>query len=175
MRWLTFAGVMFVVLILQTSIARAFSIGEITPDWLIVLVTLAGLYSRRKDAIIAGCVVGVCADLLSMERLGVMTLCLTVAALVGNSVRHLVFLKNALTHFVVTLIAALAVQMVLAIQHALMYHGPAGSDLVYHTLATAVWSAAWAPPMAAVLLRMNSLLGLHTSRYTHSRFASVVR
>lgn len=175
MRWLTYSFVLVTVLILQTSVAPFVAIGDIRPDWLLALATFTGLYARRKDAVMVGIILGLGADLQSSERLGVLTLCMVSAALLGNSVRHLVFLKNAVTHFVVTFAAALLSHSFLAVYEVVMYGGVGRGELVFRVLAISIWTAVWAPPMASFLLKMSQLFGLHTSRYSHSHLASAVR
>ncbi len=175
MRWLTYSFVLFAALVLQPSVAKFVAVGNVRPDWLLALATFTGLYTRRKDAIAVGLVLGLCADLLSLERLGVLTLCMVTGALLGNSVRHLVFLKNVITHFVVTFVAALLVHTCLAVYETAIYGGRDVGALVFRVIAIALWTAAWAPPMAALLLKMSQLFGLRTSRYNHAHIASVAR
>ena len=121
MRWSVFAGCAAAGLILQTTVAARTAIADVRPDWVFVLVVFFGLYAPRIDACLAGWVLGLGMDLLSVERLGLLATAYCVTAVIVNLIRDLVFLKHAGTHFVVTLVAALLLQAGLAGYRLLLY------------------------------------------------------
>ena len=73
-------------LTLQSAIAPRLAIFGVRPDWILVLVVFFALHGRRRDAVIAGWSLGMCADLMSIERVGLLALSYALAAWVGYAV-----------------------------------------------------------------------------------------
>ena len=169
MRWLTFAACAAVALILQTTLARRTALFHVRPDWVFAVVVFFALYCRRPDAYVAGWALGLAADLMSIERLGLLAVGYTLAAVMINAVRDLVFLKSPVTHFAVTLASALVLNAALAGYRILAYPVAARewAAVLADGAATAVYTAVWAVPIHQILLKFSSGFGLHTSRYTH--------
>lgn len=169
MRWLTFSVLAAGVWVGQTTLAPRLSIGGVQPDWVLVLVVFFGLYGPERDGCVAGWVLGLGADLMSVERLGMMSLAYCLTAVAVRSVRELVFLKRPATHFVVTLCAGLILWCGVLAYRVVVYPGSVSgwSGAAAEGLAGALYSAGWAVGIHAVLLRFSRSLGLHTSRYTH--------
>ena len=169
MRWLLFAIIAPAGIVLQTTVAARTTIAGIQPDWMFVLVVFFGLYAPRRDAWLAGWLLGLLVDLTSIERLGLFSLSFFLVAVMVNSVRDLLFLKSFATHFFITLGAGLLLQCGLVAYRAALY--PQSIDpwpaAVLMTGAAALYTAVWAIPIHHVLLRAARPLGLHTSRYTH--------
>lgn len=145
------------------------TIWYVKPDWVFVLVVFFSLYSRRRDAYLSGWILGITADLMSIERLGLLSMGYTLTAVMINAIRNLVFLKRGVTHFAVTLGGALFLQAGLAGYRAVTFPDstPLGVVLL-EGAATAVYTALWAVPIHHILLKFSTGLGLHTSRYTHA-------
>ncbi len=167
MRWLTFLVCAGMVLVLQTTLAGWASIMGVRPDWVLALAVFFGLYARRGDAFVAGWVLGLGADLLSVERLGLLAIAYCVAALLANSIRDLVFLKNAVTHFWVTLLVGVIVHTGLSVYRVAVYSGGAGGlgRALVEGVLVSLYTAGWAVLIHHVLLKGSRAFGLHTSRY----------
>jgi rod shape-determining protein MreD len=176
MRWLAFAIVTGCILVLQTTLAHRVAIRGTPPDWILVWAVFCGLYAQRRDAVLAGFSIGLCADLMSIERLGVLAIAYATTAMLVNSIRHLVFLKNATTHFFVTLVAGTLLHAALsAYQVALYGSGSIGwTEGVRSAILIAAYTAVWAVVAQHLLLKLSSTLGLHTSRYGHGRMHHTV-
>lgn len=169
MKWWAFAVCVAGCVVLQTTIASRMAISAVRPDWMFVLVVFFGLYFRARDAYLAGWMLGFCADLASIERLGLFCVAYCLTAVVVNSIRDVVFLKNAVTHFVVTLAVGMMLQCGLVAYRVVLYSDSvaAWGPVMAEGVAVALYTALWAPLIAHFLLKGSGLLGLHTSRYTH--------
>ncbi len=169
MRWPAFACCAALGLVLQTTLAPRLAIAGQRPDFVFVLVVFFGLYAPRKDAYIAGWVLGLMTDLMSIERLGVFSIAYCLVAVSVSSVRSFVFLKNAVTHVIVTLLAAALVHVGLVAYRAYLYPGSIGGagGIATEVALAAAYTALWAPLIDHLLLKGSGVLGLHTSRYSH--------
>lgn len=171
MRWLTFAACAAIGLVLQTTIAGRAAIFNIRPDWMFVLVVFFALYGRRPDVYLAGWILGMATDMMSIERLGLLAVGYTLTAVTVSAARDLVFLKSAVTHFAVTLTAGLFLHAGLTAYRIVVFADSAAGwgVILLDGTATALYTAVWAVPMHHVLLKLSGRLGLHTSRYSHKR------
>jgi rod shape-determining protein MreD len=168
-RWLPFAACVCVTLIIQTALGDRLTFAGARPDLPLVLVVFVGLYAPRSDACLAGWIIGLGADLLSIERLGVFSATFCLLALAVVSFRDLLFLKSPGTHFFVTFGSGVAVQLTLSAYTFLAYPDATGFDSSYlaAVVGTAGFTACLAVPVDWLLLNISSSLGLHTSRYSH--------
>ncbi len=110
MRWLTFFISMGVVLTCQSAIAPAFEIFGARPDWLLVLVVFFAMFARPGDAVVGAWMLGLAADLMTIERLGFLALSYTLVAIGVSSVRGYLFCYRGATQFAVCLIACMLLQ-----------------------------------------------------------------
>lgn len=175
MRAATYFVLAAVLLTLQSVLAPRISIGTARPDWLLVGVVFLGLYARPRDAVIGAWVLGLCADLMTLERPGLISLSYMLAAAAAVWVRDYLFRYWTLTQFTLTLILALGVQTIwLFVRRAShIVVGPFWTDWLVGVLLTSIYTAAWAPILHALLLRMSGLLGLPRPRYSHAGLRSV--
>jgi len=175
MRWLAFAVCAVVGIILQTTVADHLAISHVKPDWMFVLAVFFGLYSSRRDAVLAGWILGLLVDLTSVERFGLMSGAFALAALLVNAVRHVVFLKNAVTHFIVTVCAGLILQAALSGYHVFTYASADGgwSELLLERTVHALYTGLWALPVHHGLLKCTRWLRLDTSSYKHGGLVPV--
>ena len=171
MRWLAFVAVVIPVIILQTAIAGRLAVGGVRPEWLFALVVFFGLYGARGDAWLAGWLIGVGADLTSIERMGLFAISYCLVAVIVNSLRDLVFLKSHATHFFVTLLAGVVLQAAFVAYRSAFYPNSMTmwQPVVLHAGGSALYAATWAVFIHHYLLKASRLLGLHTSQYTHRR------
>ncbi|MCH7527510.1 MAG: rod shape-determining protein MreD [Planctomycetes bacterium] len=139
------------------------------PDWILVLVVCWALYTRRNDAYWACLLLGFAADLATVERFGLLTICYGLIGVAVHALRSGLFLKRATTHFAVTFGAALVLQAVLGAYHLAVYpHSAEGvGSVALVGILSALYTALWAPPILHVLVKISGVLRLHTSRHTH--------
>ena len=157
MRWLTFLILVVLVVCLQSTVAPRLTVLGGRPDWVLVLVVFYALHARVDHALPGGWVTGGLADLMSIERFGLLSLSYALAAAAVFAVREWMFTRHPLTHFCVTLAAALAVRTVWSFYRMAMdLPGEATPVLLW----SCVYTALWAPLVHWVLLRVPKLLGL---------------
>ncbi len=161
MRWLTCVILIVVTVCLQSTMAPRWSWLGASPDWILVLVLFYALHARTDQALVAGWVAGALADLLTLERFGLLSLSYGLIAIAVSQVRDWMFVRHPLTHFGVTLLGAMIVRLAWAAYRAAL-------DLPGEGLALMGWAclytAAWAPPLHWLLLKASHSLGLDVRR-----------
>ena len=170
MRWATFVIVAALLLTLQTAVVPFLEIRGVRPDLLIVGVVYFALYARSRDAFIAAWIIGFCADLMTLERIGLISLSYGLAALCVISIREYLFRYRALTQFTMTLFICLLVQTAWIAYRRIMY-APAQliwTDWFFGALLVSLYSALWAPPLHRMLLKFSRSLGIARPRYSHA-------
>jgi rod shape-determining protein MreD len=170
MRWLGFAICALFALTVHSALAPRLELFGARPDWLLVLVVFFALYARGADAVVGAWIVGACADLMTLERVGLLSLSYGFAALAVVGVREYLFRYRLQTQFLVTLIAGLAIRLVWGLYRFVAYPeaGWTGWAILVEVVVGAVYTAAFAPPVHKVLLSMPRMLGLPKPRYTYS-------
>ena len=174
MRWLTFVILTVLALTLQSAVAPRLELFSARPDFLLVVVVFLGLYAPSSDAIAAGWVLGVCADLMTIERFGVITLSYGLTAIIVTLPREYLFRYRVATQTVVTLTACLMVKTAWTMYYHLLYEtpGPLLRDWLIGGVIASAYTAALAPLAFRVLLRMSRPLGIARPRYSYASQAS---
>lgn len=169
MRWLTFFLLAAVVLTLQSAVAPRLEVLGARADWLLVIVVFFSLYAPRREAVISAWIVGMAADLMTVERLGLLALSYALAAVGITSVREHLFRYRAATQFVVTLVVCLLLRAAWLVYRRVSYDmaEPFLADLTVDVLA-AIYTALWAPLLHKGLLGMSGMLGLARPRYSYA-------
>lgn len=170
MRWFPFLLLMLALLTAQSALAPRLAVVGARPDWLLVVVVFLGLFASRKQAVIGGWFIGAGADLLTIERFGLLATSFALAALLVASGREFLFRHRWVTQLCVTLATCLLVHAVWLIYYRTIY-APAGSLLGAfgrEVVATSLYTAAWAPLMHRALLGIARPLGLTLPRYTYA-------
>jgi len=175
MHWFAFIILAIVMLTVQAACAPGLEIHGIRPDFLLVVVVFLGLYANETDAVIAAWSLGFCADLMTIERMGLLSLSYALAAMMVTSVREYLFRSSWITQFALTAAVVLLIHTIWMLYRRLV-HRPFDSALGTWTtgcLLLSVYTAAWAPLVHSGLLRFSRLLGIappgHTSAGSHTR------
>lgn len=173
MNGVALAFLAFFVLVLQSTLAGRIALGGARPDWILVYVVFLGLYARGSQAIVTGLLLGASADLLTLERFGLLAIVYAAAGATVAGVREFLFRYRATTQFVVTLAAALVLQVAWLAHRRLAFPS---SAIGYHSLGVAVlasvYSAAWAPVIHGGLLRAARWIGVPRPKYRFSEMHS---
>lgn len=157
MRWLTFSLCAAAALTLQSALAPYVELFGIRPDWLLVVVVFFALYARPTEAVLGAWIIGFCADLMTIERLGLMALSYALAALLVISIRDYLFCHRPATQFAVTLMVCLMVRAVWCGYRRILYD-PAESillDGIADVAAGSIYTAGWALPVDRLLWAMS--------------------
>ncbi len=144
MHWLVYIFWMILTVTLQCTVAPHLAWWGHRPDWVLVLVVFYALRAEPMHAFIVGWTVGAFADLMTVERFGLLSLSYALAACLVCSVREHLFTRHPLTHFSVTLAAALILQIAWAGFRGIWGHP--GESLAGMFL-SASYTAMWAPPL----------------------------
>ena len=165
MRWVTLLLLTALLLICQSTLAPRFEFWGGRPDWLLVVVVFLAMNGRMPDAAVGAWLIGAGADLMTIERIGLMSLSYLVVAMFVASMRDFLFRSSWITQFVVTLLVCFLLQILWLIYRQVLY-APRVSlwmDLWVHGLWASVYTAAWAPLMHRALRPLSRLLGLGRS------------
>ncbi len=169
MRWLTFLISMGVALTCQSAVAPAIEVFGVRPDWILVLVVFFAMFARPGDAAVGAWLVGLAADLMTIERLGFLALSYTLVAIGVSSIRGYLFCFRGTTQFVVTFIVCVLLQCGWLVYRYAMY-GSADAlivDILRHVLLTSIYTAVWAPLLHKFMLSAARWLGLPRPKYSH--------
>ena len=173
MRWLAFAALAIVCVTLHTTVAPRLAVAGARPDWILVAVVFFAMHVRSLDAVVAGWTLGLLADFQTAERFGLLSLVYGLTALLVYFGREHMFRSNPFAHFAMTLVAGLIVQFMLWTYYAVGVG--AGGASWFGQLFTVGWAALytalWAPPVHACLLKLSPWLGLAVPRYSHAGLA----
>ncbi len=168
MRWVTFLVLAVLVLTLQSVVAPRLELLGARADWLLVVVVFFAFHAPPRDAVLGAWVLGACADLMTVERFGLLALSYGLAGVAVTSVREYLFCRRPITQFVVTLSVCLLLRLAWLLYRRMLYD-PASSlvvDVAIDVVTASVYTAAWAPVWHAVLGRMPRTFGLPRPRYT---------
>ena len=165
MRWIAWICLAALVTVMQTTLAGQVQIGSVRPDWPFLLVVAVSLTAPATRAMYVSAMIGLFVDLNSVIPLGVFTFSYGAAALLIVLVRELLFRDSLLTFVLVTLIAGLGAQSVIALLRAVQegadrYQG----SLMAEALGVAAYTALWSFPGHWLYLRARQVLGLTRRR-----------
>lgn len=160
MNWVAFAVLAGLALICQTTVASALAIQTITPSWMFVLAMFYALWGPWPDAAIAAWILGLLAD-LPASPIGLHAFTYGGAAWAVLRIRQVLFRDHALTQFILTFVFMLAIQVLVGLYlcwdagRAVNWGG-----LGWRALLTAVYTAAWAPYMHWLFIRLERWTGI---------------
>lgn len=177
MIWFAYALALAGLLTLQSIAAPYISIGGIRPDFLLVVVIFVSLYGRPHRAIVASWILGLAADLTTIERFGFLGASYGLSAMFVVSIREFLFRYHALTQLGLTFAVAASVQSLWLIYRYALYGLDASllADFFSGAVPAGLYTAAWAPPVHGALLRMARPFGVARTRYSHAGMGSIRR
>ena len=170
MRWYTFILFALLALVLQSSVAPRLDVFGLRADWVIVIVVFFALHARSFDAVVCAWGFGAMADLMTIERMGLLSMSCALAALLVVSIREYVFKDRILTQVAVVFVTSVFVRLLWCFYRHLMYAqlDETLAQTAADVFGGAIYTAAWAPLVHALLGRMSSLFGLPRPRYTYA-------
>lgn len=163
MKWISFAILAGVAIVLQTAVTPFIEIQSIRPDLMFILAVHYALWGPWPEAAIAGWLLGLLADMQSLDRIGIHAFCFGLAAWAILRIRQVVFRDHAATQIVITLIFTVLVQLIVELYRRWGTTGPSTS-LVWPALLTGAYTAACTPYLHWALIRMSRWTGLRASR-----------
>lgn len=161
------------ILVLQSALAGRMELAGVRPDWILVGVVFLGLYARTSQAVIGGLALGVGADLLTLERFGLLAVSYTLAGVAVSGVREFLFRFRSSTQFAVTLSVGVIVHLAWLLYRRLTTSGPLfGLESLTLSLLSSVYTAVWAPVIHGGLLWAARWIGVPRPKYRFSEMHS---
>jgi rod shape-determining protein MreD len=175
MRWAVYIVVLAVLLTAQSALAPVAEIGGIRPDWLLAGAVFLGLYVKPREAVVSAWAMGLCADLLTVERPGLVSLSYLLTAAAVGATREYVFRYWILTQFSLTLAAALCGQTAWMMYRRAAFppSPPLLSDWFHAAVLTSLYTAVWAPLLCRLLLMLSNAFGIVRPKYGHAGLRSL--
>ncbi len=175
MRWVSFILGSLIVLTLQSVLGPRLQIGGARPDLLLVYVLFFALYGRRLHAVLGAWGLGAVADLMTVERPGLLSLTYFAAAFLVTLVRDALFRYESVTQFAIVLLTGLVVQSGWLAYRVAVYpaFAPTWGAAALSALAAAAYTALLAPVLYRAMLRAPALFGIPRTRYAYSMSADV--
>jgi len=153
---------------LQSSVISRIEVFGVRPDLLLVIIVFFSLHARGVDAVIGSWFIGMCADLMTVERLGLMSLSYVLAAFLVLMVREHLFRYRALTQVAVTLAVCLVVRVLWMMYCIVCYPSMTAVEIISELVATSLYTALLAPLVHRLLLGLSKQFGLPRRLYTHA-------
>lgn len=165
MKWTAFVILAIITLICQTTVVPVMAIQSIRPNWMFVLAAFYGLWGPWPDAAIAAWLLGLGVDLQTVGsgggHIGLYAMCFGAAAWAMIRIRSAFFREHAVTQFVMTLLFALAVELIVgAFRYGSLRSARPEIEVWWPAFFTALYTAAWAPYLHWGLLRLHRWTGL---------------
>ena len=157
--WAVIAGV---TLTLQSALAPSLEIAGARVDFVLIFAVFFALHAPAFDAVVVVWLVGFVADLLTVERPGLLALSYGLSATFVVNIRQYLFVRQAMTQFVLTLALCLVLRTGwLCYRHAMytLYEG-LGSALASDVLLGSAYTALCAPLIHRLLVNFIRPLGL---------------
>lgn len=175
MHWIAFAILLYLVTVLQTTVAPFIAVHTIRPDLMVIVAVHYALLARAHDALIACWFTGLAIDLTSLSYLehsnvGVNAVSLGLLAIVIINVRELTFRESAITQLVMTFVTKLALAILVGL-HGLWAVGPSIrlGDVVTHAIWAAIYTAILTPYGHWILRRFRTVLGIGVTHHLRVR------
>lgn len=174
MRWLIFAILIVVALTLQSAVAPRMELFAARPDFLLMVVVFLGLYTPPREAIPLGWILGGCADLMTIERFGLLTCSYGLSTMIITSLRDYLFRHRILTQTAVTLVACLMLRSAWMMYSHMLYaaRGPLLREWLTGGVIASAYTAALAPFAFRFLLSVSRPMGIARPRSGYAGTAS---
>ena len=166
MKWMPFAILTGLTIVCQATLVPKMAIQSIWPDIMFVLVVHYALWGPWPDAAIAAWILGLIVDLQSLDRIGLHACAYGAAAWAIMRVRQIVFRDHPITQIAVTLTFTLGIQLMVGLfRQGSSEQGMTGVAVWWPALFTAIYTAACAPYLLWLLIRLQRWTGLRSSRH----------
>ncbi len=171
MIWFLYGLILAVALTLQSVVAPFVQIYSARPDFLLVGVVFLALHGPVRETILAAWIVGLGADLLTIEQFGFLGFSYALVAFLVLEVREYLFRSRATTQFGVTAVVAIFIQSCWATYAFVRYGTHDGLAMTIATVAipASLYTATWAVLMHRAMMAIGRPLGLGRSRSLSAR------
>lgn len=148
-----------IVLLVESTFAHLFNIGDLHPSLTLLFVLFIGLHSDWKISLEAGVATGLLKDILSADPSGVNSIVLGLCGLCAHFCKSKVFKDNFFTQILLTLlisilINALTIFVMIVIRNAASTYVMLTSEIIQTALSLSLYTALIAPPAFFCLKRL---------------------
>lgn len=177
MRWIPAAFLMFTLLVVQSAIVPRISAGPVRPDLLLIAVIWVAMHAPRRESVTFAWVLGLLADLMTLERIGLLALSYAIVAAIVAGGREYFFREDAPVQFAVTFAVSLVLRGAWVVYRVLLYGAPSGvfALLGGDILLASLYTACLAPIIHRMLTRSADLLGVAKPRYSYSGLTRLMK
>jgi len=168
MRWLSFFILAMFVLTLQSALAPRLEVFGARMDLCLIVTVFFAMHAGRRNAVLAAWLLGMLADLMTIERFGLLSLSYALIALLVSSVRDYLFRYNAFSQFVVTAVAAMMVCAGWFCYRRVLFDPgmPFLGDVFVNVILAPLYTGLVAIPIHGAMLAVLRTFGLTPPRYT---------
>lgn len=163
MKWISFAILAGLAIVLQTSATPFLEIQSIRPDLMFILAVHYALWGPWPEAALAAWMLGLLADLQSLDRIGIHAFCFGLAAWAIIRIRQVVFRDHAATQIAITFLFTVLIQLAVAFYRR-WGAGESHAAILWPAVLTGIYTAACAPYLHWVLIRLSRWTGLRATR-----------
>lgn len=174
MRWIAFAILIYLVLVLQTAVAPLLAMHTVWPDFMVVTAVWFALMARAPDAMLACWFIGLAMDLAGLSyqghsNVGAHALALGLLSIAIVKVRDFTFRESVASQLFYTFFTKLGLCALVGL-HMLYVVGELGrfGEVMARGLYEAVYTAALAPYGHWLLRQFRGPLGI----VTHERWSA---
>jgi rod shape-determining protein MreD len=160
MRWLSFFIFAYIVLGLQSGIARAMEWHSAGPNFVLVAVVFISLSAPREAALLGCFMLGAMQDLTSQSTLGLFAFSYGLVAIFIVAIQKAVYRRHPIMQFILVLLAGCLTAIILALHGWIRPPGPATAPF----FVTAVYSAILAPLILGGLQRIEGVFHFQSRR-----------
>jgi rod shape-determining protein MreD len=165
MRWLTYFILAYVMVGVQSGLGGFVEIWGARPDLVLICVIFIAMNAPRDAALLGAFVLGVLADLLSLNPLGLRALSYSLVAMFTLSSAPIVHRTHPLSHFSLAFVGSLLASIVILI-HGLI-HGPTPRITVLFF--TALYTGVVAIFVLGILQRIRRIFAFQPKRMAATR------
>lgn len=166
MRWIAFAILLYVVAVLQSTVAPYIAVHTIRPDLMVIVAVHYALLARTDDALLACWCIGMATDLTGISyahhsNVGVNAISLSLIAICIVNLRELVFRESVVTQLILTFLTKLFLALLVGL-HMLYVLGQWGrfGEILTSAVWAAVYTAILSPYVHWCLRRLRGALGI---------------
>lgn len=166
MRWIAFAIIIYLVLVLQTAVAPLLALHTVWPDLMVIAAVWFALLAKPPDAMLACWIIGFAMDLAGLSyhgysNLGIHALGLGLVAMVIVKVRDFTFRESVASQLFYTFFTKLALSAIVGL-HMLYVVGELGrtGEVMTRGVYEAIYTAALAPYGHWLLRQVRGPLGI---------------
>jgi rod shape-determining protein MreD len=167
MRTLSFFMLAYLVTAIQLGVNGFVNWGGAAPNLTLPVVIFFVINARREEALIAALLLGLCQDLFAQQPMGLYTLAYGLVGLFVVGAQPAVYRDHPLTHFFITLVAALVTAAVVWFNdwaYPILHHLEAIRPSVTAALGSALFTALVAPLLLGILSRIKGVFGFRSGR-----------